>query len=100
MNSAEQFEKDCQLDPLRGSDAQLKWAPIIRTEVVVRAHKHLVIDEGISEEEFDERVLNFVRKIGHAGWWFDNKDADGEDVEELVSTAYHDKDAPVEENPF
>lgn len=101
FKKAEGFEQDCKLDPLRGSDAQLKWAPIVRMDVLTRAHKHLVIDEEVSEEEFDERILNFARKIGHARWWFDNKDADGEDVEELVTTAYHDDDeASVEENPF
>lgn len=100
IEKATAFEQDCRLDPLRGSEAQLKWAPIIRMDLLVRAHKHLVIDEEVSEEEFDERVLNFTRKIGHARWWFDNKDADGEDVEELVSTAYHDEDQVTEENPF
>lgn len=100
IKTAEGFEQDCKLDPLRGSEAQLKWAPIVRMDVLTRAHKHLVIDEEVSEEEFDERILNFARKIGRAGWWFDNKDADGEDVEELVSTAYHDEDEPVEENPY
>lgn len=100
MSIAEVFELDCKLEPLRGSEAQLMWAPIIRMDILVRSHKHLVIDEEVSEEAFDERVLNFARKIGHARWWFDNKDADGEDVEELVSTAYHDEDQVTEENPF
>lgn len=100
LAAAEAFDKECRLDPLRGSEAQLKWASIIRMEVLTRANDHLVMDGGISEEEFDERILNFARKIGRAGWWFDNRTAEGEDLEELVTTAYHDDQEEVEENPF
>lgn len=97
---ADAFAERCQLEALQGSDAQLKWAPIFRHRILGRAHELLVMEQGVTEEEFDERILNFARKISRAGWWMDQVEAEAEDVEELVTTAFHDSGETITENPF
>lgn len=100
LADADAFAERCHLAPLEGSEAQLRWAPIFRHRLLGRAHDLLVMEQEITEEEFDERILNFARKISRAGWWMDQIDAEAEDVEELVSTAFHDSAETITENPF
>lgn len=86
--------KKLGLPPLEGSDRQLEWAPIFRDSVIQNAHEELCRgeDPAMSEEEFEERIMEHARQITRAGWWMDNSDSEPEDLEELVSTALDDED--------
>lgn len=101
--AALQNQKALDLPDLEGSEAQLEWAPIFRNNMVMNAHEELVRGDNaaMTEEQFEERVLDPARKIVNAGWWMDNVDAEPEDLEELVTTALDDAVAgTVNENPF
>lgn len=98
LEVAAEFEQQYQLPPLRGSEAQLKWAPILRFEFLMKTYETSVQEGSLTEDEWDEKFLTFARKITRSGWWFDHKDSDPEDAEELLSTAYHDPDEIIEEN--
>ena len=51
-------------------------------------------------EDFEARILAPSRNVLRASWWIDNKDAEVEDIEELVSTAVTEDDRVETENPF
>jgi hypothetical protein len=51
-------------------------------------------------EDFEARILAPSRDVLRASWWIDNKDAEVEDVEELVSTAVTEDDRVETEIPF
>lgn len=86
--------KKLGLPELEGSPAQLEWAPIFRDSVIQNAHEELCRgqDATLTEDEFEERIMEHARMITRAGWWMDNSDAAPEDLEELVSTALDDED--------
>lgn len=87
------------LTDLEGTEAQLKWAPIFRNELIVHAHEELVDDGAMTEEDFESRILEPARNIIRAGWWMDNIESEPQDLEELVTTA-GDEDGNVNENPY
>ena len=100
--AANDFTRDQELPDLTGSEKQLKWANIFRFSVLDHAHQKLVEEGELSEEDFEERIMVHARKITFASWWFDNKDNDPEDLEELVSNAIDEEpDKVIEtENPY
>ena len=68
LAAAEAFDKECRLDPLRGTDAQLKWASIIRMEVLTRANDHLVMDGGSPKRNLTiESSTSHARSAAPAG---------------------------------
>lgn len=92
--------KKLELPELKGSEAQLAWAPIFRNDLIIDAHSDLTEgeDASMTEDEFDARILTPARSITRAGWWMDNSSAASEDLEELVSTALDEGD--TNENPY
>lgn len=100
---AEAFAEAHELPELDGSEAQIKWASIIRHETVAA-----VVDD---EADDTGAVLDAARQIRWAGWWMDNlnwserKDnaMDAADFAELIRTgpaaqAEHDQNHIETEN--
>lgn len=92
-----------ELPDLGGSEKQVKWGELNRDKLIRAAHEELTEGDApeMTEDEFEARILVHARRINRAGWWMDNKDAEVEDLEELVSTALDDGDAQAgTENPY
>ncbi|MCP3425842.1 hypothetical protein NBM05_07430 [Rothia sp. AR01] len=101
LENAKQNQKALGLPDLDGTEAQLKWAPILRNNLIVHAHSDLTEGEDaeLSEDEFEQRILEPARLITRAHWWMDNADSESEDLEELVTTA-GEEPGIVNENPY
>jgi hypothetical protein len=79
---AEQFE----MPPLEGTERARDWGERCRHQLVTRSYAALVT-EG-TWNEADWAVLEEkVRTITRAGWWIDQRDADGTDLPELLDAA-------------
>lgn len=95
LAEAEVFEEEHELPELTGSEKQISWATKVRYELLSAA---------LEIVEDPEELLEPARTIGWAGWWIDYKDADAEEVLELVQTGARkaqDREERVEsENPF
>ena len=106
---AESFAEEHDLPELEGSEAQLKWALIIRGETV----SAVLEAEALNHDQAE--VLEAAKQITWAGWWLDNlnwqdrkeNDYSTEDYAELILTgpaAQAERDehqaATATENPF
>jgi hypothetical protein len=102
LAEAESFENDHEIPPLTGSEKQLSWGTRTRYELLSKAFEDLTVgDEALmTYEEFEARILAPSRNVLRASWWIDNKEAEVEDIEELVSTAVTEDDRVESENPF
>ncbi|MFD4177232.1 hypothetical protein [Streptomyces anulatus] len=90
---AEQFD----MPPLEGPQRALEWGERSRHQLVVTAYGALV-SEG-TWDEADWAVLeDKIRIVTRAGWWIDQRDAEGSDLPELLDAATSD-DIDTE-NPF
>lgn len=102
LENAEANAKKLELPELEGSEKQLEWAPIFRNDLLINAHQELTegSNPAMTEEEFDEKILDPARKITRAGWWMSNVDSESEDLEVLISTAFDQDPGSVNENPY
>ncbi len=90
---AEQFD----MPPLEGPERALDWGERSRHQLVTAAYSALV-SEG-TWDEADWAVLeDKIRTIARAGWWIDQRDAEGSDLPELLDAAASDDMGT--ENPF
>lgn len=64
---AEQFQQSYELPELEGSEAQIKWATLIRAERL----EELVAEDSDQKHRQDE-ILEATKQIVWAGWWLDN----------------------------
>ncbi|WP_329309578.1 hypothetical protein [Streptomyces microflavus] len=79
---AEQFD----MPPLEGPERALAWGESSRFQLVTGAYTALV-SEG-TWDEADWAVLEGkIRTITRAGWWIDQRDAEGTDLPELLDAA-------------
>ncbi|MFI9210220.1 hypothetical protein ACIGW7_19040 [Streptomyces sp. NPDC053253] len=79
---AEQFD----MPPLEGPERALAWGERSRFQLVTAAYTSLV-SEG-TWDEADWAVLEEkIRTISRAGWWIDQRDAEGTDLAELLDAA-------------
>lgn len=76
--------EELELPDLEGTDKQIDWATQIRIELIETAREHLV-EEKISEGEFDSKILEPARRIGSASWWINNRESEPDELEELVN---------------
>lgn len=82
---AEQFD----MPPLEGPERALAWGERSRFQLVTAAYTALV-SEG-TWDEADWAVLEEkIRTISRAGWWIDQRDAEGTDLPELLDAAASD----------
>ncbi|WP_207230282.1 hypothetical protein [Streptomyces albidoflavus] len=90
---AEQFD----MPPLEGPEKALGWGERSRHQLMTSAHKALVIEGGWGEAGWAE-LEEKARKVGRAGWWIDQRDAEGADLVELLDSATEQDQGT--ENPF
>ncbi|MEV7955287.1 hypothetical protein [Streptomyces sp. NPDC088141] len=90
---AEQFD----MPPLEGAAKALAWGERSRHQLVTAAHAALVA-EG-TWDDADWMVLEEkVRAVTRAGWWIDQREAEGADLPELLDAATDDDRGS--ENPY
>ncbi|WTP97704.1 hypothetical protein OHA63_28975 [Streptomyces anulatus] len=90
---AEQFD----MPPLEGPERALEWGERSRHQLVTSAYGALVSDG--TWDETDWAVLeDKIRTVTRAGWWIDQRDAEGSDLPELLDAATSDDIGT--ENPF
>lgn len=85
------------MPPLEGPETILSWGSRSRHQLVTRAYTELVT-EGTSDEADWAELEEQIRLVTRAGWWVDQRDAEGTDLPELLDAA-SDRDRPTE-NPF
>ncbi|MFE9801515.1 hypothetical protein ACFYP6_22060 [Streptomyces goshikiensis] len=90
---AEQFE----MPPLEGPERALAWGERSRFQLVTTAYTTLVT-EGTWDEANWSTLEEKIRTVTRAGWWIDQRDADGTDLPELLDAATADDRGT--ENPF
>ncbi|MFI8103424.1 hypothetical protein [Streptomyces sp. NPDC086023] len=82
---------------LEGPEKILGWGERCRHQLVTSAYEALVT-EGTWNEADWAQLEEQIRLLTRAGWWVDQRDADGADLPELLDAAT-DADRPTE-NPF
>ncbi|WP_374777021.1 MFS transporter [Streptomyces sp. NBC_01310] len=90
---AEQFE----MPPLEGPERALAWGERSRFQLVTTAYTALVT-EGTWDEADWSALEEKIRTVTRAGWWIDQRDADGTDLPELLDAATANDRGT--ENPF
>ncbi|MFC8708873.1 MULTISPECIES: hypothetical protein [unclassified Streptomyces] len=79
---AQQFD----MPPLEGPQRALDWGERSRHQLVTAAHTALVA-EGTWDEADWSALEEKARGITRAGWWIDQRDAEGSDLVELLDAA-------------
>lgn len=100
LAEAEAFEQEHDLPELTGSDKQIPWATRVRYQLLADG-----MDELQGDDEQIEELLHAARTITRSGWWIDYKDADPDEVHEVVTTgavkvAQQATETVETENPF
>lgn len=90
---AEQFD----MPPLEGPERALAWGERSRYQLVTTAYTALVA-EGSWDEADWSALEERLRTVTRAGWWIDQRDAEGTDIPELLDAATADDRGT--ENPF
>ncbi|MGV9883019.1 hypothetical protein [Streptomyces sp. NPDC003006] len=74
------------MPPLEGPEKVLNWGERSRHQLVTATYAALV-SEGIWDEADWATLEEKVRTITRAGWWIDQRDAEGTDLPELLDAA-------------
>lgn len=85
------------MPPLEGPKKALDWGERSRHQLMTAAHTALVVEGSWGEADWAE-LEEKARAITRAGWWIDQRDADGSDLLELLDAAGEADRAT--ENPF
>lgn len=85
------------MPPLEGPERALAWGERSRFQLVTAAYAALVT-EGTWDEADWAALEEQVRTVTRAGWWIDQRDAEGSDLPELLDAASADDRGT--ENPF
>ncbi|MEV5878067.1 hypothetical protein AB0L75_28340 [Streptomyces sp. NPDC052101] len=85
------------MPPLEGPAKALDWAQRSRHQLVTAAYTALVT-EGTWDESDWTVLEDKIRTVTRAGWWLDQRDAEGTDLPELLDAATSDDTGT--ENPF
>ncbi|MGC4951124.1 hypothetical protein ACLQ2N_33660 [Streptomyces sp. DT224] len=97
QEKATAWAKQFDMPPLDGPEKTLAWGERSRHQLMTAAHTTLVIEGSWDEANWAE-LEERARGISRAGWWIDQRDADGSDLVELLDAA-GDTDRSTE-NPF
>ena len=100
LAEAETFEQENDLPELTGSEKQIPWATRVRYQLLA-----VGMDELQGADDQIDNLLAAARTINRAGWWIDYKDADPDEVYEVVTTgavkaAQRAAETVETENPF
>jgi hypothetical protein len=97
QQTAAEWANRFDMPPLEGPEKALDWGERSRHQLVTAAHTVLVV-EGTWEEADWAELEEKARTITRAGWWIDQRDAEGPDLRELLDAA-SEADRGTE-NPF
>ncbi|MFF4767437.1 hypothetical protein ACFY1V_13070 [Streptomyces sp. NPDC001255] len=86
-----------EMPPLEGSERAVPWGERCRHQLVDAAHTALVVEGSWPEQDW-LALEEKARSVRRAGWWIDQRDAEGSDLAELLDAAT-DTDRGCE-NPF
>lgn len=97
QQAAAEWAKKFEMPPLEGPERALAWGERCRHQLMASAYT-LLVAEG-TWDEADWAVLeDKARTVTRAGWWIDQREADGADLLELLDAATADDRGT--ENPF
>ncbi|MFD9715795.1 hypothetical protein [Streptomyces sp. NPDC059076] len=97
QESAAAWARQFDMPPLEGPEKALAWGERSRHQLVTAAHTALVV-EGTWDEADWVVLEEKTRVVSRAGWWIDQRDADGLDLPELLDAATESDRGT--ENPF
>lgn len=78
---ADVFEQEHDLPELTGSEKQIPWATRVRYQLLAEG-----LEELDGDTEKTEELMAAARTITRSGWWIDYKDADADEIFEVVTT--------------
>jgi hypothetical protein len=97
QQAAAEWADKFDMPPLEGPERALEWGERTRHQLVTAAYTALVVEGTLGEAGWAE-LEDKARTITRAGWWIDQRDADGSDLPELLDAA---TDADLgTENPY
>ncbi|MET9556812.1 hypothetical protein [Streptomyces sp. NPDC006645] len=97
QQAAAEWAAKFDMPPLEGPEKALGWGERCRHQLVTAAHTVLVV-EGVWDEADWAELEEKARTVTRAGWWIDQRDAEGADLVELLEAA-GESDRGTE-NPF
>ncbi|MGW0710487.1 hypothetical protein ACWD4G_31790 [Streptomyces sp. NPDC002643] len=96
QQAAAEWAEKFDMPPLEGPEKALEWGERSRHQLMTAAHTALVL-EGTWEEADWAELEEKARTVTRAGWWIDQRDAEGSELVELLDAA-NDSDRATE-NP-
>ncbi|WP_172381125.1 hypothetical protein [Streptomyces sp. MNP-20] len=97
QQAAADWATQFDMPALEGPDKALAWGERSRHLLATAAYTALVT-EGTWDEEGWTALEDKIRMISRAGWWIDQRDAEGADLPELLDAATETDRGT--ENPF
>ncbi|GAQ51619.1 hypothetical protein PV332_18715 [Streptomyces scabiei] len=97
QEAAVAWAKQFDMPPLEGWAKALEWGERSRHQLMTAAHTELVVEGTWDEADWAE-LEEKARSITAAGWWIDQRDAEGTDLLELLNAASENDRGT--ENPF
>ncbi|MEV3898387.1 hypothetical protein [Streptomyces anulatus] len=97
QQAAAEWAERFDMPPLEGSKRAVDWGERSRHQLMTAAHTALVIEGSWTEADWTA-LEEKARSVGRAGWWIDQRDAEGPDLVELLDAAAE-RDHGTE-NPF
>ncbi|MBT2509199.1 hypothetical protein J7I98_25610 [Streptomyces sp. ISL-98] len=97
QQAAAEWAAKFEMPPLEGPEKALDWGERSRHQLMTAAHTALVVEGAWDEADWAE-LEEQARSITLAGWWIDQRDAEGTDLLELLDAAGEDDRGT--ENPF
>ncbi len=97
QQAATDWAAQYDMPPLDGSPKAVPWGSRCRHQLMVAAYTVLVVENAWDEADW-AALEEQARTVTRAGWWIDQRDADGSDLPELLDAATDDDRGT--ENPF
>ncbi|GAA2530434.1 MULTISPECIES: hypothetical protein [Streptomyces] len=89
QQAAAAWAKQFDMPQLEGPEKALAWGERSRHQLMTSAHTALVVEGAWDEADWAE-LEEKARSITRAGWWIDQRDAEGTDLLELLDAASED----------
>ncbi|MFD5751502.1 hypothetical protein [Streptomyces sp. NPDC127033] len=86
QQAAAEWARKFDMPPLEGPERTLEWGERSRHQLMTAAHTALVAEGAWDEADWGE-LEERARMIARAGWWIDQRDAEGGDLPELLDAA-------------
>ncbi|WP_405734827.1 hypothetical protein OG607_41175 [Streptomyces sp. NBC_01537] len=97
QQAAKEWAEQFAMPPLEGPERALEWGERSRHKLATAAYTALVTEGTWDDADWAE-LESKVRAVTRAGWWIDQRDAEGADLPELLDAATDDDRGT--ENPF